>query len=274
MVKEPEGQWVVPNPQIPRSFGLMNIIFGSLMLLIGAGYAAMYALSPMLTRKLQAHMKNQQADHKAARESKLAKLKQQEEAAKTEEDKAAVRDERKALEQQVEPDLSAMDDVLGWNIFSDIRLAVYHISEVATGMLLNLLMIISGAGLIALAERARRLALGVAWLKILRWVAMIVVTLVLILPIAVEKTQKMLAQMEAQTKAQSGGKVMVFPLAQLGRSTAIFGAITTVFSAVLASVYPALSLWFLTRPPCRAACLKEATTTSKPTSEIEPGDAW
>ena len=33
-----EGKWVVPNPQIPRTFGMMNLVFGILLLLIGAGY--------------------------------------------------------------------------------------------------------------------------------------------------------------------------------------------------------------------------------------------
>src|SRR5262249_43818140 len=31
MVKPQHGQWVVPNPQICRTFGLLNIIFGGLM---------------------------------------------------------------------------------------------------------------------------------------------------------------------------------------------------------------------------------------------------
>ena len=28
MGDQPQGEWVVPNLQIPRSFGLMNLIFG------------------------------------------------------------------------------------------------------------------------------------------------------------------------------------------------------------------------------------------------------
>ena len=27
----------------------------------------------------------------------------------------------------VEPDLSAMNDIMGWNVFSDIRLAIYYV---------------------------------------------------------------------------------------------------------------------------------------------------
>ena len=57
--------------------------------------------------------------------------------------------ERKTLEKNVPPDLTDMQDIMGWNIFSDVRLAIYYISEVSSGMLLNLLMMISGAGLMA-----------------------------------------------------------------------------------------------------------------------------
>ena len=36
--------------------------------------------------------------------------------------------------------------------------------------------------------------------------------------------------------------------------TAIMSAVAVVFSALVASIYPAISLWFLTRPPTRVAC--------------------
>ena len=273
MVKQSEGLWVVPNPQIPRSFGLMNIIFGSLMLLVGTLYAALYVASPMLNRKMQVTIKKQQADHKAARDLKVAELKQKEDAAETEEDEETLRDEREVLEKEVEADLAGMDDLLGWNMFSDIRLAIYYYVEVGTGMLLNLLMIISGAGLMALAEWARRLALGVAWLKILRWVAMIALTMVLILPITAEKMQKMFAQIESQAKVQPGGRAVAASVSQMGLYSAIAGGVMVVFTGVVGSVYPALSLWFLPRPPSRAACWKDETSTD-PTPAKEPGEAW
>ena len=58
MVKEQQGKWVVPNPQIPRSFGIMNIVFGALMLFTAAGYGAWYLYAPTFSRNMQARMKN------------------------------------------------------------------------------------------------------------------------------------------------------------------------------------------------------------------------
>ena len=73
-------------------------------------------------------------------------------------------------------------------------------------IVLNVLMAIAGVGLLGLAEWGRRLAIGVAWLKIVRWVAMIMVTFVLILPITAQKTQKMFDSIQAQAKAQAQAK--------------------------------------------------------------------
>jgi hypothetical protein len=256
-MKEQQAQWVVPNPQIPRTFGLMNTIFGSLLLLLAVGFAVYYFVSPSISRYFQVEMRKQQELRKSDRDSKLAELKRREAAAKTEEEKQAVKDERTILERDIEPDLSEMEDLMGWNIFSDLRVAVFYFAEVGAAILLNLLMIISGVGLMALAEWARRLAIGVAWLKIVRWVAMTVVTLVLLVPMTLEKTQKAFKQMETQVQAKSGGRPMPMGTAAIGRMMAIASAAFTVFEAVVASVYPALSIWFLSRPPARAACWKE-----------------
>ena len=46
--------------------------------------------------------------------------------------------------------------------------------------------------------------------------------------------------------------------------TAIAGAVAMIFTALVASIYPALSLWFLTRPPTRAACLQRSKPPSAP----------
>jgi hypothetical protein len=260
-MKEQEAQWVVPNPQIPRTFGLLNIIFGSLMLLIGVGFAVWHFVSPAVSKQMQMELKKQHEARKSERDLKLAELKRQEAAAKTAEEKQTLTDERVALENNVEPDLSEMGDLMGWNPFSDIRLAVYSFAEIGAAILLNVLMIISGVGLLALAEWARRMAIGVAWLKILRWAAMTVAAMVLILPITLEKTQKVFRQIEVQAKVQSGGRATAVAMAQVGRMMAVASAVFAAFEAVVASVYPALSIWFLTRPPTRAACWKEKPST-------------
>jgi hypothetical protein len=255
MVDKQEGQWVVPNPQVPRTFGMLNIVFGGLLILMGAGYLVFFIISPTITKQMMAQVEKAQAVEKAEREAKLAELKRQEDAAKTKEEKETFKTEREDLEKRVEPVVPDLGDMTGFSMYSDPRLAIFYFTEVIAGIVLNILMVISGIGLLGLSDWGRRLAIGVSWGKIVRWVAMAIVTLVLVLPITTQKMQKMFDKIEQQTKAQSGGR----PVPPIGSTMAQFsligGAVVIVVEVILFSIYPGLSIWFLTRARARAACM-------------------
>jgi hypothetical protein len=277
MADQLAGKWVVPNPQVPRTFGMMNLVFGILLCLMGAGYLVLYIVSPRFQKQLSVRINQEQEAEKTVRTKKLVEIKAKEtaakakeEAAKTKEDiekakeqLASITEEREELENNNDPDLSALTDLMGWNIMSDIRLAIYYLTEVISGMLINVLMVISGVGLLGLAEWGRRLALGVAWLKILRWLAMTIVTMVLIVPIVAEKMDKVFNQIQVQAQKSSGGPVKT-PIVGMGQLIAIFSAVAVVFSAIVASIYPGISLWLLTRPPTRAACMQRPKPAEPP----------
>jgi head-tail adaptor len=246
----------------------MNIVFGGILLLMGAGYLAFYIISPTFAKQISAGIEKQQADQKAARETKLAELKRQEAEAKTKEEQENFKSEREELESTVEPDMSGLSEITGFNIYSDIRLTIYYFSEVTAGILLNLLMIISGVGLLGLAEWSRRLAVAVAWGKILRWVAMMVITMVLVLPITTQKMQKFFDNIQRQTTAK-GGRVTAGPMINMSQVTLISGAVTIVFEAIVFSIYPGITIWFLTRPRTRAACMAKLPMAEPvPTAEL------
>ena len=168
MSKEIAGKWVVPNPQIPRSFGLMNIIFGSILLLTAIGYGAFYIYAPVIQKQFQSPIKQIQEKEKADRAAKIAELKASEADAKTEAEKKTFADERAAIESKVVVDLSAFDDLQNMTAYNEPKLAIYEIFDISTAVVLNVLMIVAGGGLMALKEWARRLAIWVAGLKILR----------------------------------------------------------------------------------------------------------
>jgi hypothetical protein len=111
-------------------------------------------------------------------------------------------------------------------------------------------MIIAGVGLLAPTEWSRRLSLGVAWAKIARWVAIIVFTLTMQIPITSERMHAELSKPESQ----AGFAGAPFNATEMVEFMAIFSAATAVFSAIIAVIYPGLSIWFLTRPEARAAC--------------------
>ena len=141
-----EGKWVVPNPQIPRSFGLMNIVFGVLLLLTALGFGTWYLLTPTLMRQAQTQVKAEQDREKAERETKIAELKTQEAEAKTAEEKNSLAEERKDLETEKKKKVTVPTmDFSSMNPMADKRLAVYYAIEVSAAVILNVLMIVSGA---------------------------------------------------------------------------------------------------------------------------------
>ncbi len=128
------------------------------------------------------------------------------------------------------------------NVMADKRIAVYTVIELSAAVILNVLMIVSGAALMGLTEWGRRLAILVSQLKIARWIAMTIAQLVLVLPVSMEISQKAMAQVEVQIKAQPGGAGMP-PMRQFVQIGMIFAAVWMVFAAAIACIYPALQWW-------------------------------
>jgi hypothetical protein len=247
MASQPRSQWVVPNTGIPRTFGLLNVIFGVMLLLGGIGSVAWVLMAPTIGKAMQAQRRETLAKAKAEREARIADLKKQEAAAKTEAEKEQLRTEREAAESVPEP--PEPPDVTIWDTYADPRYRAYFCGEVSLGIVLNIAMIVAGAGLLATAEWGRRLAIGVAWGKIVRLVAMAVITLTVIVPMTAEYTQPSLDKIAAQ--ARLGGPAMSNQMAQV---MPILGAVGAVGFTVVGSIYPGLAIWFLPRPRARAAC--------------------
>jgi hypothetical protein len=266
MVREQQGKWVVPNPQIPRTFGMLNIVFGALLILFDVSSVLGYFYMPKLFGAFQESIVQQQAARKAEQDARIAELKTKEAAAKSAEEKADFEQERADLERRVAPDLSVMGDFNEMTGMSDRRVLAYYAVTLVTGIILNILMIVAGAGLMRLTEWGRRMGILVAELKIVRWLLITVVSMVLILPISLDRSQKMMAKMNPQGR----GTGAPFGFSDAARLGAIVGAVTTIFSAIISSIYPALTIWFLTRPPARAACLRGLKTHARATL-TQPG---
>ena len=114
MVKEQQGKWVVPNPQIPRSFGLMNIIFGVSLALTRAGSWVLVSLhTDVHEADARALDKAEATTQKPSATTKIADLKKQEAEAKTEEEKEVPgKDELDSIEKRNERQRAAVQQSL------------------------------------------------------------------------------------------------------------------------------------------------------------------
>ena len=106
MVKQQEGKWVVPNPQVPRTFGMLNIIFGILLLLFGAYSLVMLVIGPKIQNAVITRMKEQQANRRPSGMQRSPSSRRRKKPPRPRKRRRRS-DEREALERSVEPDLSA-----------------------------------------------------------------------------------------------------------------------------------------------------------------------
>ncbi len=251
MDKPPEGQWVLPNPQIPRSFGLMNIAFGTILLLCGAAQVALTIYAPVFMGWFENQARKQLEAQEARRASKIAELDEKVKAAKTEEEKADLQIELQALQSKPRVSPNLFDEAK--KLQHDLRIVIYTYAEMSAGIVLNILMIVSGVGLVVMAEWSRRLAIATAWLKIARWVAIAAATAFVITPVTTRAMQPTLSNIQMQT-VQAGGGATSFSMG-LAQFSAVINVVAAVGIGLVASVYPVCVIWFLTRPQARAACL-------------------
>ncbi len=229
----------------PRVFGILNILFSLLAACVAAYALVMAVYMPVMAKTME------QA-RQAAQESNVAQietLEEEEAAATTEEEKAEIRAEIEALEATSET--KAANPFAAMN---DPKVNLYSMVDGSTGLFFNLLMFISGVGLLFRREWARKLAIWTAGLKIVRLISLQAVNMVVIIPIRMKLMQEMYEQMN-----MGGQGVATTEMA------GIQGVMFTAWAVVLlvvGCVYPALTWWFLSRPGVKVAC--------QPNVEITP----
>lgn len=242
--------YALPNTSLPKTTGVFNIVFASLLLLFVTFQIAATILSPTIVRFVQQTTGAVQAKADAARQERIDILKKQLDAAETDEEKDAIRGQLDVLKAQAArapkvPDMQAMTEKLQTP-------AVKAVSwlDMSTSALLNTLMLISGIGLLKLKEGARRLALWVAGLKIARLTVLTLVQVFVIMPITLKVQREMFDQLAAGGGANANTAVMSMSM----KAGAAAGTAMAFIGALFAMVWPIMMIVMLTRPGSRAAC--------------------
>lgn len=234
-----------PASTAPKTIGVLNIVFGSLMLLCGIctglNLMAQSTMGPMMQVQQQ---QLQQAIEKD-RQEQLQRLRDQENAAQDEQEKADLRAQQKALEMRPVP---KMPDFTQW--MRDSRILTYFAIDMGSGLFLNVLMIISGIGLLRLAEWGRVLALWVAGLKIVRLIALYSYYALVIVPVIVQQFTSMFREMFEEIARNAPPGQRIPQQAELNDMGTAMGAMMTGMAVVMilfGVIYPIVVLAILSR---------------------------
>src|ERR1043165_4714618 len=157
-----------PKTSIPTTIGILNIIFGSLMMLCILCSSMYLAVMGAIGAPINAIQQQQfQQALQTERLQKLQRLREQEQAAKDEKEKADLKAKQKALEEQPLPKMPDFTKFMREQSFVSWMIADY-----VSGLILNLAMVISGIGLLRRKEWGRVSGIWVAILKIVRLIVL------------------------------------------------------------------------------------------------------
>lgn len=153
-----------------RTVGVLNLVVGGFLLLCGAGCVNVFV--PFLARNNPLRLDRVYAEEVVdlMRQQMIDDLRAREQSASAKAEKARIGTVRVGLESaskrlDTQVDFRKVNADLPW-------LARYLWADVVTGPVLNLLMVVSGVGLLLSKAWGRTLAVGVAALKILRLVGL------------------------------------------------------------------------------------------------------
>jgi hypothetical protein len=234
--------------------GILNIVFGSALglggLCCGLYFMMISALGPVIGAQQSQVMQQMKDGQVAQRAAQVRQLEEQEEAAETEEEKQTIRDKRTALESTPAPMIPTVDMSKMYGL-NDSRTIAYWLAEMLSGVILNVLMVISGVGLVAMKEWGRKMALIVAGIKIARLLLLQLFSILVIIPIVTKQMAEAMEQMMSQMPPGPGGAPPPAMGPQIG---AVYGTMMTlgaVCMLIIGSIYPGISLWLLTRPEAK-----------------------
>jgi hypothetical protein len=261
----PPGPYVAPNHRIPRVLGILNIVFAANIMVCGLCSGLTFVFGPSLARSTQDMQKKLTEGLKARRLAEIEELKDKEKAAKTEAEIQELRERRAVLQAQANqvvvmpPDMSTMG-------LTDPNVVAFAWVDLLTNLLLNVLMLVAGIGLVARRRWSPRLGVATASAKVVRLVLLYGFFALAIVP----GLSRRMGQATAAMYAQQGGGGMPSFATSIEFLTKTIMIEYSAFAAamiVFGVIYPAASIWLLTRPGVREAC-----AGGKP--EMEPSEPW
>jgi hypothetical protein len=257
---------VIPDSATPKTFGVLNIVFALVLMACGACYGMQLAVQPLMAPFTAAQQQQVQAAMNAERAAALRKLDEQEKAAKSDEEKAQIQAKRKVVAAQPVPQIPDISKF--WT--GNTRLTGYFVADIITGLVLNVLLFISGIGLLSIREWARVLAVWVAGAKIVRLVALYGYFLIAVVPV-LANTMKGFFEEMFKNQPQGAGAPSPQQLEQMVSVMGIVWTVSAIAVAGLGMIYPAILLWQLNRRAVKAAFAVPVLPADYGPETAEPG---
>jgi hypothetical protein len=253
---QPTGT-VLPRPRIPNTVGVLNIIVATVLMLVSVYLAGYTALMPVSNRVMVELQRKAEADLEAKKQLDLKALDAADKAATSDEERQALRQKRQEIEARPKAEIPITMNLekLG---MADWKFVGFACVEVATAMLLHVLMLAAGIGLVRRQPWGIRLGIAAALAKIVRLVLVFGFAALVLVPLLAQGSGRVAWEMTVQQQATMGRGLP--PAINAAFFTKIYYIMYTglvVAMIVFGSIYPAITLWFLTRPGARAACSDE-----------------
>jgi hypothetical protein len=261
---EPESDAPEPLPGLLTTIGILNIVIGGALLLCGLGCLTLTAATVVRGVPLRIEPEETQAFFDEIRNEQIKSLRKQEQATATDTERDRLRKERLAVEAK---HLRVTDELDFPKINAELsRLGSYLRLDVLSGPVLNLLLVISGIGLVLRRNWARVLAIATATLKFFRLLGLTTLLVGSVIPhlsaafdilLATEIGRQTITHAVAVHQAQQGlppGAPKPTPK-EIARALPGTGTGFATFLACFGSIYPIVVLILLSRPGARAAAL-------------------
>jgi hypothetical protein len=236
--------------------GVLNVVFGSMLLFFNLTQVAGIAMMPMISRMMGGWNSQMQTMIEAERAQELRRLREQLEGAQTDEEKANLEQRIDRAEARPAPqsmDLGKMYEWMASPTFSN-----WSWFDLITSAVTNILWIIFGARLIAKRETGRKGSIVTSILKIARGAVSQTIYIIVVVPVM---SKGISDAMQEMIKASPGGGGPPF---NMGMVLGVTYTVTAIMTLIGGSVYPVISWWLLTRPRVKAAMVdaKPAASSS------------
>jgi hypothetical protein len=269
MAAPQRGTYIVPSERTARTIGIFNVLFATEILVCVLCISTSLIVTPYYTQFVKSVTQKVEEDARKRSQSELDQLEKDLKKAKTDAQKETIESKMQQVLNRPKPNIPFMDaETLG---LGDLKMRVWSISDTVSALILNVMMLISGVGLLGVRTWSRGLAVWTAGLKILRLVLVWSFWCIVIVPQISVKVAQMVGQMfQQQAQAQAGGAGL--PGTEfLVRAYSITYTVVGIGMMVFGAIYPAVVIWFLTRPNVKAVFRKPAAAAKPP---MEPNGTW